>query len=121
MGGFTGLDNRLNSMSALGKRFQTVMAKQFNPTAVAVANEWHTYFRGGGYPSADAIFDTGTNLLFQSLTDQEASAGCLYHGGDVGAAGDWAAYQEALEAAEKVVDAKSEALDGVVESKKGVK
>jgi len=26
-----------------------------------------------------------------------------------------------LEAAEKVVDAKSEALDGVVESKKGVK
>ncbi len=88
MGGFSGLDNRLNSMSALGKRFQTVMSKQFNPTAVAVANEWHTYFRGGGYPSADAIFDTGTNLLFQSLTDQEASAGCLYHGGDVGAAGD---------------------------------
>ena len=40
---------------------------------------------------------------------------------DVGAAGDWTTYQEALEAAEKVVDAKSEALDGVVESKKGVK
>lgn len=88
MGGFTGLDNRLNSMSALGKRFQALMSKQFNPTAAAVANEWHTYFRGGGNPQADAIFDTGTNLLFQSLTDQEANAGCLYHGGDVGAAGD---------------------------------
>jgi len=88
VGGFTSLDNRLNAMSSLGKRFQTVMAKQFNPTAVAVANEWHTYFRGGGYPQADAIFDTGTNLLFQSLTDREANAGCLYHGGDVGAAGD---------------------------------
>jgi len=88
MGGFTGLDNRLNSMSALGKRFQTVMSKQFNPTAAAVANEWHTLFRGGGYPSADAIFDAGTNLLFQSVSDQTASAGSLYHGGDVGADGD---------------------------------
>jgi hypothetical protein len=88
MGGFTGLDNRLNSMSALGKRFQALMSKQFNPTAAAVANEWHSYARGGGYPSADAIFDAGTNLLFQSLTDQTANAGSLYHGGDVGAAGD---------------------------------
>lgn len=88
MGGFTSLDNRLNSMSALGKRFQTKMSKQFNPTAAAVANEWHTFFRGGGNPSADAIFDAGTNLLFQSLTDQTASAGSLYHGGDVGANGD---------------------------------
>lgn len=88
MGGFTSLDNRLNAMSYLGKRFNTVMSKQFNPTAAAVANEWHTLFRGGGYPQADAIFDAGTNLLFQSLTDQNASAGCLYHGGDVGAAGD---------------------------------
>jgi hypothetical protein len=88
MAGFTSLDNRLNAMSALGKRYQTVMAKQFNPTAVAVANEWHTLFRGGGYPSADAIFDAGTNLLFQSVTDQTASAGSLYHGGDIGASGD---------------------------------
>lgn len=88
MAGFSGLDNRLNSMSALGKRFQVLMSKQTNPTAVAVANEWHTLFRGGGNPSADAIFDAGTNLLFQSVSDQTASAGCLYHGGDVGAAGD---------------------------------
>ena len=88
MGGFTGLDNRLNAMSSLGKRFQTLMSKQFNPTAAAVANEWHTYFRGAGYPQADAIFDAGTNLLFQSLSDQTANAGSLYHGGDVGAAGD---------------------------------
>ena len=88
MGGFTGLDNRLNAMSSLGKRFQALMSKQFNPTAAAVANEWHTYFRGVGYPQADAIFDAGTTLLFQSLTDQTANAGSLYHGGDVGAAGD---------------------------------
>ncbi len=88
MAGFTSLDNRLNAMSYLGKRFQTVLSKQMNPTAAAVANEWHTLFRGGGYPQADAIFDAGTNLLFQSLSDQTANAGSLYHGGDVGAAGD---------------------------------
>jgi len=88
MGGFSGLDNRLNAMSVLGKRFQTLMSKQFNPTAVAVANEWHSLARGGGFPQADAIFDTGTNLLFNSLSDQTANAGSLYHGGDVGAAGD---------------------------------
>lgn len=88
MSGFTGLDNRLNAMSALGKRYQALMSKQFNPTAAAVANEWHSYARGGGNPQADAIFDAGTNLLFQSLSDQTTNAGSLYHGGDVGAAGD---------------------------------
>lgn len=88
MGGFTSLDNRLNAMSALGKRYQGVLSKQFNPSAAAVANEWHTLFRGGGYPQADAIFDAGTNLLFQSLTDQFTNAGSFYHGGDVGADGD---------------------------------
>lgn len=88
MGGFTSNDNMLDSICADGKYWSTPFTKQFNPTAAAVANEWHTLFRGGGYPQADAIFDAGTNLLFQSLTDQFANAGCLYHGGDVGAAGD---------------------------------
>lgn len=88
MAGFTGLDNRLNQMSALGKTYNLLMSKQFNPTAVAVANEWHTFFRGGGYPQADTQFDTGTNLVFQSNCDQLSTAGCPYHGGNIGAAGD---------------------------------
>lgn len=83
----TSLDGRLSAISA-GKTFQNRYTKQFNPTAVAVANEHHTLFRGGGAPQADAIFDTGTNLQFQSLCDQIASAGNLYHGGNIGAAGD---------------------------------
>jgi hypothetical protein len=83
----TSLDGRLSAISA-GKTFTTKLSKQFNPTAAAVANEWHTLFRGGGYPSADAIFDTGTTLQMQSLCDQIASAGNLYHGGIIGAAGD---------------------------------
>lgn len=88
MAGFTSKDNEIDNMSAQGKVFQNLYTKQFNPTAAAVANEWHTLFRGGGYPQADAIFDTGTNLVFQSLCDQTTNAGCMPHGGNIGAAGD---------------------------------
>lgn len=88
MAGFTSKDAEINAMSNSGKQWQATFSKQFNPTAAAVANEWHTLFRGGGYPQADAIFDTGTNLQFQSLCDQTTNAGCIYHGGNVGAAGD---------------------------------
>ncbi|MCC6227453.1 MAG: hypothetical protein IT195_13755, partial [Microthrixaceae bacterium] len=88
MGGFTSHDNLLNNVSYLGKRFAAPFTKQMNPTSAAAANEWHTLCRGGGQPQADAIFDTGTNLRFQSLCDRNASAGCLQHGGNVGAAGD---------------------------------
>lgn len=88
MSGFTSFDNMVNQVSALKKRWHATGCKQFNPTAAAVANEWHTLFRGGGYPQADAIFDAGTNLQFQSVCDLTTNAGCIYHGGNVGAAGD---------------------------------
>lgn len=88
MAGFTSKDNEIDSMSAQGKVWQQPFSKQFNPTAAAVANEWHTLFRGGGNPQADAIFDTGTNLVFQSLCDLTTNAGCIPHGGNIGAAGD---------------------------------
>lgn len=89
MAGFTGMDQRLNAISAEGKEFQMMMSKQFNPTAVPVANEWHTLFRGGGFPQADAQFDTvGANLTMMSNCDQLTTTGAPYHGGNVGAAGD---------------------------------
>lgn len=88
MGGFTSKDDEILNMSYYGRTIQQTFAKQFNPTAAAVANEWHTLFRGGGYPQADAIFDTGTNLVFQSLCDQTPNSGCMYHGGNIGSAGD---------------------------------
>ena len=88
MGGFTSKDDEIYRMSSLGNVFSTFLSKQFNPTAAAVAQEWHTLFRGGGYPPADAIFDTGTNLVFQSLCDQTVNAGCISHGGNIGANGD---------------------------------
>jgi hypothetical protein len=58
-------------------------SKNFNPTAAAVANEWHTLFRGAGNPGADALFDTGANLTFQAVKDNTASAAALPHGGNV--------------------------------------
>ncbi len=88
MGAFTSADHQQYCMSQLNQMFKARVQKQFNPTAAAVANEWHSMSRGGGMPQADAIFDTGTNLVFQSLCDQTPNAGCIYHGGNVGAAGD---------------------------------
>lgn len=68
---------------AAGQKWDASFGKNFNPTTAAVANEWHTLFRGGGNPAADALFNTGTNLLFQAVKDTTANAGCLPHGGNV--------------------------------------
>jgi hypothetical protein len=87
MAGFTSNDNMISNVSASGKQYSAPFTKQFNPTAAAVANEWHTLFRGGGQPQADAIFDVGTNLQFQSVYDVTTSAGCIQHGGNIGATG----------------------------------
>lgn len=80
--GFSSNDQIIAAMSA-GQTFNASFGKNFNPTAAAVANEWHTLFRGAGNPAADAIFNTGTNLTFQPVEDTTASAGCLQHGGNV--------------------------------------
>lgn len=82
MPGFSSNDQLIQALSN-GQTFQYSWGKQMNPTTAAVANEWHTLFRGGGNPPADAIFNTGTNLLFQGITDATASAGNLPHGGNV--------------------------------------
>jgi len=82
MPGFSSNDQIINAM-ANGQTFRTNWGKNFNPTAAAVANEWHTLFRGGGNPGADAIFNTGTNLTFQAVRDDTASAGAMPHGGAV--------------------------------------
>ncbi len=87
MAGFTSNDNMISNVSASGKQYSAPFTKQFNPTAAAVANEWHTLFRGGGQPQADAIFDVGTNLQFQSVYDVTTNAGCIQHGGNIGATG----------------------------------
>lgn len=76
-------NDQLIAALANGQTFRTNWGKLFNPTAAAVANEWHTLFRGAGNPPADAIFNAGTNLAFQALRDSTSSAGAMQHGGNV--------------------------------------
>lgn len=82
MPGFASNDQIINALSN-GQKFDASWGKNFNPTAAAVANEWHTLFRGAGNPPADALFNTGSTLVFQAVEDDTASAGALQHGGDV--------------------------------------
>jgi len=82
MPGFASNDQIIAALSN-GQKFDASWGKNFNPTAAAVANEWHTLFRGAGNPPADALFNTGANLTFQPVEETTASAGCLQHGGNV--------------------------------------
>lgn len=82
MPGFSSNDAIIAAMSA-GQTFKTTWGKNFNPTAAAVANEYHTLFRGAGNPPADAIFNAGTNLLFQPVEDLTTNSGSMQHGGNV--------------------------------------
>jgi hypothetical protein len=87
MAGFSSQDDLINQITTNSKFWRSDWNKLFNPTTAAVAGEWHTLFRGAGNPAADALFNTGTNLQWQSVCDLTASAGCVYHGGNVGASG----------------------------------
>ncbi|NBW16433.1 MAG: hypothetical protein EBR82_51475 [Caulobacteraceae bacterium] len=82
MPGFSSNDQVINAL-ANGQTFRANWSKNFNPTANAVANEWHMLARGAGNPPADAIFNAGTNLVFQPVLDSTTSAGTLQHGGNV--------------------------------------
>lgn len=82
MPGINSHDQHISSMSN-GQTFKAVWGKNFNPTAAAVANEFHTLFRGAGNPGADAIFNTGTALTFQGVLDSTTNAGTIQHGGNV--------------------------------------
>lgn len=76
-------NDQIISALANGQTFRANWSKNFNPTAAAVANEWHTLFRGAGNPPADALFNTGTNLLFQAVKDNTTSSSTIQHGGNV--------------------------------------
>lgn len=82
MAGIASHDQLINAL-ANGQTWKQPWSKNFNPTAAAVANEFHTLFRGGGNPAADAIFNAGTNLAFQAVKDTTSNAGVIPHGGNV--------------------------------------
>jgi len=82
MAGFSSNDQIIAALSA-GQTFRANWAKNFNPTAAAVANEWHTLFRGAGNPGADALFNTGTNLAFQAVKNDTTNGTSIQTGGAV--------------------------------------
>lgn len=86
MAGFTSQNQIIQAMTN-GQTWRSDWSKNANPTAAAVANEWHTLFRGNGNPGPDAIFDAGANLTFQPVKDTTTSAATIPHGGDVQANG----------------------------------
>lgn len=83
MAGFSSLDDLINEMTTNGKFKRIDWNKNFLPTTAAVAGEWHCLLRGAGNPGADSIINAGTNLTFQSLSDNTPNAGGIQHGGDV--------------------------------------
>ena len=87
----------INQITTNGKFWRSDWNKLMNPTAAAVAGEWHSLARGAGNPPADALFNTGTALVQQQVFDQTTNSGCMPHGGNVGATG--ADFKVALNAA----------------------
>ena len=84
MPGFTSHDDFIKQVTVNNRFFRCDWNKLFNPTAAAVAGEWHSLFRGAGNPTADALLNTGTALAFQSVSFSTTNATGLYTGGDVG-------------------------------------
>lgn len=83
MAGFSSFDDMIQEITANGKTYRQDWNKNMNPTTAATAGEWHSLARGGGNPGADALFNTGTNLTFQPITDSTTSASSIQHGGSV--------------------------------------
>jgi hypothetical protein len=83
MPGFSSLDDFISKTTVSGQFRRIDWNKNMNPTAAAVAGEWHSLFRGGGNPGADSVANAGTNLLFQQLKDTTTNATGILHGGDV--------------------------------------
>lgn len=83
MAGFTSMDDFISKVSSSNQFKRIDWNKNFLPTTPAVAGEWHCLARGAGNPSADALYNTGTNLLFNPLSDSTANSAGILHGGNV--------------------------------------
>jgi hypothetical protein len=82
-GGFSSQDDFIQKVTQLGQFLRTDWNKNMLPTTAAVAGEWSFLARGGGNPGADALYNTGTNLLFQPTSDSTTNAASIQHGGNV--------------------------------------
>ena len=83
MPGFSSMDDLTNEITTNGKFWRQDWNKNMLPTTAAAAGEWSFLARGGGNPPADALFNTGSNLTFQPVSDTTANAASIPHGGNV--------------------------------------
>lgn len=83
MPGFSSLDDLIQEATVNGKQFRSDWNKNMLPTTAATAGQWSFLARGAGNPGADTIFNAGTNLAFQPVTDATANAASIQHGGNV--------------------------------------
>jgi hypothetical protein len=83
MAGFSSMDDLINEISVNGKSVRTDWNKNMLPTTVAIAGEWHCLARGAGNPAADALYNTGSNITFQAVTDTTSNNNSIQHGGNV--------------------------------------
>ena len=83
---FSSVDSVINAISTNGASFRSDWNKNFLPTTAALAGEWHCLARGAGNPGADSIYNVGTNLAFQAVSDTTANAAGIQHGGSVSTA-----------------------------------
>lgn len=77
MAGFSSIDDFIQEATANGKTYRQDWNKNHNPTTAAVAGEWHFMTRGGGNPGADALYNTGTNLTFQPVSNSTTNASSI--------------------------------------------
>ena len=82
MAGFQTMDSIINALSQ-GQRFRADWNKNFLPTTNGTAGQWACLARGAGSPTADALYNTGTNLLFQPAYDTTTNNSGILHGGNV--------------------------------------
>lgn len=83
MAGFGSMDAFINAVTVNNQTQRTDWNKNFSPVGAAVAGEWHCMATGAGLPASGTIYNTGTNLAFQSVSDTTATASGILHGGNV--------------------------------------
>jgi hypothetical protein len=77
MAGFASWDDFINEATVNGKKFRQDWNKNMLPTTAATAGQWSCLARGGGNPGADALFNTGTNLTFQAVSNTTTNASSI--------------------------------------------
>lgn len=80
MPGFTSFDDMIQQATVNGRAARFDWNKNFLPTTAATASECHFLARGAGNPGADSLFNTGTNLTFQPVSNTTTNANSIQHG-----------------------------------------